>query len=134
MSSICLSIKLCLNGIKPWHWKVSSNWKCLLHVLYSTKYVSLLALPHYYAEQSLCICRASVCLSHSPSLQQHAAGLLLWAQPAGDIDQLLHGAQQCSVWRVNAGSATLSAYVGIITCFDAYLGAICCKLAHMLSC
>ena len=76
--------------------------------------------------------RPSVCPIRP--LQQHAAGLLLWAQPAGDVDQLLHGAQQCSVWRVNSGSATLSAYVGSITCFDAYLGAICCKLAHMLSC
>jgi len=30
------------------------------------------------------------------------------ARPAGDIDRLLHGAQQR---RANAGSATLSAYV-----------------------
>jgi len=35
-----------------------------------------------------------------------AAGLLLWAWWAGDIDPLL---QQ---WQPNAGSATLSAYVG----------------------
>jgi len=40
-----------------------------------------------------------------------AAGLLLWARPAGDIDQLLHGTQQRGVRRANAG-ATLSAYVG----------------------
>jgi len=30
---------------------------------------------------------------------------------AGDIDRLLHSAQQCSVWRANAVSAVLSAYV-----------------------
>jgi len=41
-----------------------------------------------------------------------AAGLLLWARPAGDIDRLLHGAQQRGMRRANAGSATLSAYVG----------------------
>jgi len=42
-----------------------------------------------------------MCLSH-PSA---AAGLLLWAQMAGDFDLLLHGRL------ANAGSATLSAYV-----------------------
>jgi len=31
--------------------------------------------------------------------------------PAGDVDRLLHGAQQRGVRRANAGSATLSAYV-----------------------
>jgi len=43
-----------------------------------------------------------------------AAGLLLWAQKAGDIDRLLHGALQCGVQRANAGrpNATLSAYLG----------------------
>jgi len=35
-----------------------------------------------------------------------AAGLLLWALQAGDINRLL---QQ---WRMNVGSATLLAYVG----------------------
>jgi len=53
--------------------------------------------------------RSSVC-SIRP-LQQSAAGLLLWARPAADIDRLLHGAQQAAR-RANAGSATLSAYVG----------------------
>ena len=38
-----------------------------------------------------------------------AVGLLLWARPAGDIDRLL---RQGGVQQVNAGSATLSAYVG----------------------
>ena len=47
--------------------------------------------------------RPSVCLSlRGPT----AAGLLLWARWEGDIDRLL---QQR---RANAGSATLSAYVG----------------------
>jgi len=36
-----------------------------------------------------------------------AAGLLLWARQAGDIDRLLHGRRA----PVNAGSATLSACV-----------------------
>jgi len=39
-----------------------------------------------------------------------AAVLLLWAQPAGNIDRLLYDAQQHGVWEVTAGSATLSAY------------------------
>ena len=51
-----------------------------------------------YAEQGLCICRTSVCLSVRMSLpawptagsKPDAVGLLLWAQPAGDIDRLLH--------------------------------------------
>jgi len=33
-----------------------------------------------------------------------------WAPAGGDIDRLLHGAQQRGVRRANAGSATLSAY------------------------
>jgi len=45
------------------------------------------------------------------SVCQQQQGLLLWARPAGDIDRLLHGAQQRGVRRANAGSATLSAYV-----------------------
>jgi len=62
--------------------------------------------------QGLCICRVSVrlsvCLSqHGPQQQT-----LLCGRPAGGIDRLLHGAQQRCVRRANAGSATLSAYVG----------------------
>jgi len=34
------------------------------------------------------------------------AGSLLWARSAGDIDRLLHGAQQRGMRRTNAGSAT----------------------------
>ena len=34
-----------------------------------------------------------------------------WTPAGGDIDRLLHGAQQRGVRRANAGSATLSAYV-----------------------
>jgi len=54
-----------------------------------------------YAEQGLFICQSSMCLSHPSAV----AGLLLWAQMAGDFDLLLHGRL------ANAGSATLSAYV-----------------------
>jgi len=43
---------------------------------------------------------------HSSNLA--AAGLMLWTRAAGYIDQLLHDSQQ----QANAGSATLSAYVG----------------------
>ena len=48
--------------------------------------------------QGLCNSTASVCLSVCPSvclirsLLQRAAGLLLWAPRAGQIDRLLHGA------------------------------------------
>jgi len=38
-------------------------------------------------------------------------GLLLWVWLAGDVDRLLHGAQQLGMQPANAGSATLSAYV-----------------------
>ena len=49
---------------------------------------------------------------HQPrSRKSAAAGLLLWARQAGDIDRSLHGAQQRGVRRANAGSAALSAYV-----------------------
>ena len=34
----------------------------------------------------------SVCLSHLAPQLQRAAGLLLWARPAGAIDRLLYGA------------------------------------------
>ena len=64
------------------------------------------------------ICRASVRPSVSLSVPARghsrkpaAAGLLLLARPAGDIDGLLQGAQQHRVRPMNAGSATLSAYV-----------------------
>jgi len=55
--------------------------------------------------------RPSVCQSVRLSNGPQQQGLLLWARPAGDIDRLLHGAQQRGVRRANAGSATLSAYV-----------------------
>ena len=43
-----------------------------------------------------------------------AAGFLLWARPAGDIDldRLLHRTLQHGMQRANAGSAMLSAYSG----------------------
>jgi len=46
------------------------------------------------------------------SSKRTAAGLLLQAQPAGDISQLLHGAQQRGMRKANTDSAMLSAYVG----------------------
>jgi len=52
------------------------------------KNVVLLAPPVYCVEQGLCNGTVSVCPIRP--LQQHAAGLLLWAQLAGDIDRLLH--------------------------------------------
>ena len=63
----------------------------------------------YVGRQSV---RLSVCLS--VSVQATAAKFAIVARPAGDIDRLLHGAQQRGVRRANAGSATLSAYVVII--------------------
>jgi len=50
--------------------------------------------------------RPSVYLSIAKSSKTAAAGLLLWARRAGDVNRLL---QQR---RVNAGSATLPAYLG----------------------
>jgi len=77
----------------------------------------LLALLAQYDEHGLYLTsvgRPSVCLSVclSQLSQTAAAGLLLWARPAGDVDRLLYGAEQCGVLRENAGSATLSAHVG----------------------
>ena len=60
--------------------------------------------------------RLSVCPIRP--LQQRAAGLLLWARRAGDIDRLLHGRRRSSTRAAarraaeDAGSATFSAYVG----------------------
>ena len=54
----------------------------------------LLALSAQYAEHGLCSgtvsVRPTVCLSWTHSSKPVAAGLLLWARRAGDIDQLLH--------------------------------------------
>jgi len=50
--------------------------------------------------QGLCLYQASVRLSvpaWAHSSQPAAAGLLLWAQPAGDIDRLPNGAHQCGM-------------------------------------
>jgi len=41
-------------------------------------------------------------------MQQRAAGLLLWARQAGDIDRLLHGRRSAAT----VSSVTLSADVG----------------------
>jgi len=39
----------------------------------------------------------SVCLSSYRPLHQRVAGLLLWAQQAGDIDQLQHGRRSAAM-------------------------------------
>jgi len=51
--------------------------------------------------------RPSVCPIVCP-LHSAAAGLLLWAQRAGDIDRLLHGRRSAA----NASSVTFTADVG----------------------
>jgi len=75
----------------------------------------LSALPVQYAEHGLCSDQASVCLSVCPIIcQPHAAaaGLLLSARRARDIDRLLqHGAATLRS-AANAGSATFTADVG----------------------
>ena len=51
-------------------------------------------------EQDLCICRASVRLSvpaWAHSSKPTAAGLLLWARLAGDIDRLLRDTRSAAV-------------------------------------
>jgi len=53
-----------------------------------------------YAEQGLCICRASI--RPSVRLSVPAGGFLLWARAARDIDRLLHGAQQSISVRMRA--------------------------------
>jgi len=65
--------------------------------------------------------RPSVCLSHLASQPRRAAGLLLWARRAGDIDRLLHGASAAGTVAfrststaarpsaANAGSVTFTA-------------------------
>jgi len=47
----------------------------------------------------------SVCPSYRP-LQQHAAGLLLWARWARDIDRLLHGHRRLQQARRAAAAGT----------------------------
>jgi len=60
--------------------------------------------------------RLSVCPIRP--LQQRAAGLLLWARQAGDIDRLLHGWRRSSMGAAarraaeDAGSATFSTHLG----------------------
>ena len=56
----------------------------------------------------MCNCRASICPTAANPPNAAAAGLLLCARRAGDIDQLLHGRRSAA----NASSVTLSAAVG----------------------
>jgi len=86
--------------------------------------LSLLVCPHTMRSRVYAsVGRPSVCPSICPSIRlsvpvwansskPDGACLLLWARPTWDIDRLLHDAQQRDVWRANAGSATLSTYVG----------------------
>ena len=75
------------------------------------------AANHYATPPTVC-----GCLSIRPvSVPANIAGLLLWARLTGDIDWLLQ--QQ---W-ANAGSATLSEYVGSWTC-------LCCVVVGSSGC
>jgi len=64
----------------------------------------------------VCRVRPSVCPIRP--LQKRAAGLLLWARRAGDIDRLLHGRRRSSTGAAarraaeDAGSATFSTHLG----------------------
>jgi len=73
----------------------------------------LLPLLAWYAAGSVCVTVRlpvlSVCPMYgSSSPHAAAAGLLLWARRAGNIDRLLHGRRSAA----NAGGVTLSAGVG----------------------
>jgi len=70
------------------------HWHCL-HSMLCRFYIIMVRYPY-------------ICLSQYGPTALTAAGLLLWAQHAGDIDQLLPSTQQ----RAGVGSAALSAYVG----------------------
>jgi len=77
-------------------------WHCL-HSMRSRVYESV-RRPSVRLSVSL-----SVCLVPASAT---AAKFAAVARPEGDpIDRLLHGVQQRGMWRANAGSATLSAYV-----------------------
>jgi len=74
--------------------------------------------PMYTNPRTHSLTHRSACLyvpARAHSSRSAAEGLLLWARPAGNIDRLLHGAQQRDVRRaipnLYAGSAMLSAYV-----------------------
>jgi len=86
----------------------------LLHYYYFQFQSSEFIGNAQYAQQGIRNGTVSVHLSvpaRAHSSKPAAAGLLLWARRAGDISRLLHaGAQQQR--RADAGSATLSAYVG----------------------
>jgi len=74
-----------------------------------------------YAEQGLCNCwasvRPSVSLSHLPAARRYR-NFAAVARPAGDIDRLLHGAQQCHVvsvrsrWTLTTCSCSASIVAG----------------------
>jgi len=63
---------------------------------------ALVGTPRVYAEQDLCICRASVRLS-VPTWAT-ATNVAAVALLAGDIDRLLHGTQQTSCHVVSVTS------------------------------
>ena len=54
-------------------------------------FVSLFALPACYPEQVRCPSGRLSVSARAHSSKPSAAGLLLWARPARDIDRLLHG-------------------------------------------
>jgi len=91
----------------------------------SDTHFNLSALPVEYAQQGLYLSgiHLSICLS-AWLLHAATAGLLLWVQWAGDID--ITGAEQQSRHTLNAGSATLSAYVQswMQTCLRGFYSAV----------
>ena len=100
-------------------------WQAWFCTIFSSNYAHC---PH-----TMSVYLSGVCSPVSPPVRLYvpawahsskpaAAGLLLWARPAGDNDQLLHGTQQRGVRWANAG-ATLSAYVGswTQTCYTNFM-------------
>jgi len=73
----------------------------------------LLTLLAWYLPGSVMVWRPSVCSTVCPTyrpLQQHVAGLLLWAQPAGDRSiAAATGRPAAQHSAANASSITLSA-------------------------
>jgi len=62
---------------------------------------------------SLCpVCPPSVCPSHRSTAQRHAAGLLLSARQAGDVDRLLYGAAGAGAQQQRCRSTALCSKCG----------------------
>ena len=101
--------------------------------LLALRFCTIFSSNYAHCPHTMSVYLSGVCSPVSPSVRLYvpawahsskpaAAGLLLWARPAGDNDQLLHGTQQRRVRWANAG-ATLSAYVGswTQTCYTNFM-------------